>query len=182
MAVVGPAAVFAADVEPALVNRILNDMGPDPNQLPVLQHALMRMWTYEGTEQQTPHEQMAVAAAGAEAYPAHVSGRRTLTTADYEAVGGLSNALSNHADEVFDTLTQRQQCIAEKMFRRLSLRTQAARDIRRPAAVEEIAAIAEADIEEVIAVADAFRQPEHSFILPPASVPLRPESALDITH
>src|SRR4051794_16324879 len=44
-AIGGPAKVFGGDLEPALVNRLLNDFGPDPDQLPLLQHALMRMWT-----------------------------------------------------------------------------------------------------------------------------------------
>jgi hypothetical protein len=40
-----PARVFGGMVEPALVNRLLNEMSSDPNQLPLLQHCLMRMWT-----------------------------------------------------------------------------------------------------------------------------------------
>ena len=35
MAMIGPARVFDADLEPTLVNRLLNDMGSDPNQLPL---------------------------------------------------------------------------------------------------------------------------------------------------
>ncbi len=45
LAIRGPARVFGGDVDAALVNRLLNDFGPNPDQLPVLQHALMRMWT-----------------------------------------------------------------------------------------------------------------------------------------
>ena len=44
-AIEGPARVFGGEVEPALVNRLLNDMGTDPDQLPLMQHVLMRMWT-----------------------------------------------------------------------------------------------------------------------------------------
>jgi hypothetical protein len=47
-AIVGPAKVFSGDVEPALVNRLVNDVGPDSDQLPLLQHALMRMWERDG--------------------------------------------------------------------------------------------------------------------------------------
>jgi energy-coupling factor transporter ATP-binding protein EcfA2 len=43
-AIIGPAAMFGADVDEALVNQLLNDMGDDPDQLPIMQHALMRMW------------------------------------------------------------------------------------------------------------------------------------------
>ncbi|HWT39220.1 MAG TPA: AAA family ATPase, partial [Paraburkholderia sp.] len=47
-AIVGPARVFGGDVEPVLVNHLLNEIGPDPDQLPLLQHALMRMWGHVG--------------------------------------------------------------------------------------------------------------------------------------
>src|SRR4029078_1244661 len=33
-----------AKISPLLVQRLLNEVGDDPDQLPVLQHALMRMW------------------------------------------------------------------------------------------------------------------------------------------
>ena len=45
VAIEGPASVFGGTVEAALVNSLLNDMGPDPDQLPLMQHVLMRMWT-----------------------------------------------------------------------------------------------------------------------------------------
>jgi hypothetical protein len=44
-AITKPARVFGGTVDPTLVNRLLNDIGSDPNQLPLLQHCLMRMWT-----------------------------------------------------------------------------------------------------------------------------------------
>src|SRR5262249_35864801 len=43
-AITGPAAVMGATFAPALVQRMLNDAGEDPDQLPVLQHALLRTW------------------------------------------------------------------------------------------------------------------------------------------
>ena len=43
-AIEGPARVFDGRVEPALVTRLLNDMGSGPDQLPLMQHALMRLW------------------------------------------------------------------------------------------------------------------------------------------
>lgn len=39
-AIVGPARVCGGEVDPALANRLLNEIGSDPDQLPVLQHAL----------------------------------------------------------------------------------------------------------------------------------------------
>ena len=43
-AITGPVAVGGGTIAPRLVQRLLNDAGADPDQLPVLQHALMRMW------------------------------------------------------------------------------------------------------------------------------------------
>ena len=49
---------------------------------------------------------------------------RTLTLADYEAVGGLALALSSHADEAWYELeTDEQRRIAEVLFRRLTERS-----------------------------------------------------------
>ena len=42
--ITGPVAVGGAVITPRLVNRLLNDVGDDPDQLPILQHALMRTW------------------------------------------------------------------------------------------------------------------------------------------
>ena len=43
-AITGPVAVGGATIAPRLVQRLLNDVGDDPDHLPVLQHALMRTW------------------------------------------------------------------------------------------------------------------------------------------
>ena len=43
-AIESPARVAGGEVEEALVQRLLNELGDDQDQLPVLQHALMRCW------------------------------------------------------------------------------------------------------------------------------------------
>lgn len=164
IAIVGPAKVFDADFEPTLTNRVLNDMGSDPNQLPLMQHVLMRMWQ------------------GTEARPSS-NGHRTLTVADYEATGGLALALSNHADEAWNQLkTDEQRRIAEVMFRRLTERSAEQRDTRRPAPLSEVAAVAGVSCEQVAEVVDAFRRPDRSFVTPRVGETLYPNTRLDITH
>ncbi len=44
--ITGPVAVSGATITPRLVNRLLNDFGDKQDQLPILQHALMRTWDY----------------------------------------------------------------------------------------------------------------------------------------
>jgi hypothetical protein len=159
-AILGPAAVFGGTVEPALVNRLLNDMGPDPDQLPLMQHVLTRIWTR--------------ASDGTEAVK--------LTLADYEKVGGLAEALSNHADEAFTELNKQQQCIAEVLFRCLSERGMDQRDTRRPVQLAAVAAVAGVSSEEIKQIVEAFRRPGCNFITPPVGTSLHPDTILDISH
>jgi WD40 repeat protein len=158
-AIIGPARVFGGDVEPALVNRLLNDMGTDPDQLPLMQHALMRLWNW--ASRQSPV---------------------VLTLQDYETIGGLKEALSRHADEAYGQLDETQKAIAETLFRSLCERSAARRDTRRPVRLEDVAAVAGVMPEQVAAVVEVFRRPECSFLMPPAGVPLNPDTIIDISH
>ncbi|MBE2259817.1 MAG: AAA family ATPase [Rhodobacteraceae bacterium] len=164
LAIVGPARVFGGSVEPHLVNRLLNDFGPDPDQLPLLQHALMRMW------------QRARARAENTGQPP------LLTQADYTALGGLARALSNHADEVLGELPAAQRAIAEVMFRCLTERGMGRRDTRSPAILADVASVAGVTAQDVYPVVEAFRRPDRSFIVPPSGRPLTPSTLLDIGH
>ena len=47
--ITGPLDLFGARAEEGLVNRILNEIGSDPDQLPLMQHLLLRMWSREET-------------------------------------------------------------------------------------------------------------------------------------
>jgi hypothetical protein len=162
LAIAGPARVFGGSVEPDLVNRLLNDFGPDPDQLPLLQHALMRMW-----------DQASRRAAG---------GPVTIGQEDYDRTGGLAQALSNHADEVMEELAPDQRKIAEVMFRRLTERGIGQRDTRAPARLSDVAAVAGVPDEAVYPVVEAFRRTDRSFVTPPVGIELGPDTLLDIGH
>ncbi len=169
-AIVGPARVCGGSVDPVLVNRLLNEIGPDPDQLPVLQHALMRMW----------HRMLQELPKGAEAD----GGEKLLTSDHYQEIGAtLGSSLDNHAKEVFEnSLTPEQGPIAGKMFRCLTERAMGQRDRRRPCRLGEIAEIAGASWQEVAAVAEVFRGQDRNFVMPPPGEPLTPDTMLDIGH
>jgi len=160
-AITGPVAVGGATIAPRLVSRLLNDVGDDPDQLPILQHALMRMW-----ERWRPY---------------HFPGE-ALDLVHYEEIGTLSDALSRHAEEAFAELDDRGKFIAEKMFKALTDKGSDPRGVRRPAPVSEIRAIAQASLDEVTRVAESFRRQGRSFLMPPATVELDDHSILDISH
>lgn len=167
-AIVKPARVFGGQVDPLLVNHLLNDMGSDFDQLPLLQHALMRMWELATDGKDEP-------AFGYDEGP-------TLQLADYKAIGGLKDALSLHADEVYGALDPKQKNIAEIMFRRLTERGIGKRDIRRPTQLGELAQVAEADVDDVKEIVEAFRRSDRSFLMPPPMIPLNQDTIIDIGH
>lgn len=177
-AIVGPARVFGGDVERRLANCLLNDMGRDPDQLPLMQHLLMRMWTRNSVSGASAKESHADSSRGV----ASEANCQVLTLEDYEAAGGLARSLSTHADEVFNALDAEQRHVAEVMFRCLSERGRDQRDARRPVPLGEVAEVAGVAAEIVGTVADAFRQPDCNFISPSVKECLTPHTVLDISH
>jgi serine phosphatase RsbU (regulator of sigma subunit) len=156
-AIEAPARVFEGRADPALVSRILNDMGSGPDQLPLMQHALMRLW--KGSQD-----------------------TGVLTVAAYEAIGGLEGALSGGANAAYESLDAEGQRITEVLFRRLSTRTASGRDIRLPTSLEEVSQVAEVTPQAVLAVVDVFRDPDCSFLTPAWPQKIGPDEILDISH
>jgi WD40 repeat protein len=161
-AITGPVAVGGAEITPRLVNRLLNDMGDSPAQLPILQHALMRAWN-EWKENHAENE--------------------PIDLRHYETIGGMARALSRHADEAyFELHDERARAIAEKLFKALTEKGLDNREVRRRLTVAEVCDVAEASEPEVSAVIERFRGAGRSFLTPPVSVALNPESLIDISH
>lgn len=161
-AITGPIAVGGGEMSPRLVNRLLNDVGDNPDQLPILQHALMRTWDF---------------------WTNHRRDGEPIDLHDYEAVGTMADALSRHADEAYNELPgEASRRVAEKLFKSLTEKGSDNREIRRPTRVKEICAVAEVSEREVIAVIERFRLPGRSFLMPPTNVELGAESLIDISH
>ena len=160
-AVIGPIKVLNGVVDEALVQHILNDVGDSPDQLPIMQHALMRTWDY---------------------WQRHRIGSEALGISDYEAIGGMEKALSIHANEAFNELDERQKKICEKLFKTITEKGLDGRGIRRPTKLGEIATIANATVSEVAEVIDHFRAVGRTLLMPPISVELDEDSVIDISH
>jgi WD40 repeat protein len=169
-AIEAPAVVFDGRVEPAMVNRLLNAVDVGPDQLPLMQHALMRLWTRARRAAVSGHDESPGSAG------------LILTLDEYEAIGGLKLALSAHADEMFERLDEGQQAIAEVLFRSLSESGIAGRDVRRPTSLQSVAEVAGVSVERVVRVVEAFRHPDLSILVPALPVPLEPDTILDISH
>ena len=161
-AITGPIGVKRRKISEPLVNRLMNDVGDNPDQLPILQHALMRTWDY---------------------WALHRLNGGPIGLEDYEAIGTMADALSRHADEAFNELPdERSRPVAEALFKALTERGADNRELRRPTALKDICEIAGASAQEVIDVIEVFRGGGRSFLMPPAGVALEPETVIDISH
>jgi WD40 repeat protein len=161
-AITGPIAVGGAEISQALLTRLLNDVGDNPDQLPILQHALMRTWEYwqKNSKPQEPIDLL-----------------------HYQSIGTMSKALSLHAEEAyFEIADEKGREICKKLFRSLTEKSDDGRGTRRPTIVKEICEYAEIDIEEIKKVIDVFRIEGRSFLMPPIGIELKEETVIDISH
>lgn len=79
-------------------------------------------------------------------------------------------------------MNEEQKRIAEVLFRCLSERSSEKRDTWRPVALEMIAAVAGVSIKHVETVVQVFRHPNCSFLTPPITDPIHPNTIIDISH
>jgi len=115
--IIKPAEIKKATVESMLVSKLINDMESNQDQLPILQHILMRMWTK------------------------YASKSKKFTFQDYEEIGPLEDGLSKHANSIYDDLNVEQKEITKKLFKCLIDNTNKHRDMRKSITLEEAANI-----------------------------------------
>jgi serine/threonine protein kinase len=90
--------VEAADCryeDPGIVDDMLAAVAAAPGSLPLLQFAAAQLWTERD------------------------QGRRLLTRASYQAMGGIAGTLAGHADHVLDAIPGRERALVRAIFERL---------------------------------------------------------------
>jgi hypothetical protein len=146
-----------------LVQRILSDAGDNPENLPVMQHALMR--TFEEWRRDSSAE--------------------GLDIEHYERAGRIEGALHQHAEKLWASLSADQRVWAARLFRCLTT-SESGRALRRPAPLERIFRIVEASDEtmqaQVKAVLDRFEAPDCSFLTVDRTEEVGTASVIDIAH
>jgi len=138
-------------------------MGTDPDQLPLMQHALMRLWELaRARAPNAPH----------------------LHLDDYDAEGGIKGSLSRHADEIFAEITRDVAERADTARRLFCLLTEGEGEsaVRRLAEVAEVIEVTGKPLDEIAAAADPFRALGRSLLMPALERPLAPDTVLDISH
>jgi WD40 repeat protein len=160
-AIEGPLKVSGCDWDQRLVERICNDLVDRQDQLPLLQHVLMRSF---------------------EAWKDPDLSRKPLSVFAYENVGGAANALSLHAEEAFNELDETLKNVCERVFKAIATKTKDNREVRQPAKISEIAAITQFDADKILKVVKAFNRKDRSFIVPDQSAELNYDSIINLSH
>jgi Tol biopolymer transport system component len=158
-----PLDLAGARITARLVQRLLTDTGDDPDQLPVLQHALMRiygLWMEQRSD-------------------------GPLDLVHYGEASKSGSALDQHASEIYGGLPEEAKPWGEKLFRCLTTKTDG-KAVRRASGLRWIYAVTQADsqlkrdyINEVIR---RFSRPENSLLFCTTGDRPVPRSVIDISH
>jgi len=156
-----PIRYAGAEIDPGLVVTILNDLGDQSDQLPVLQHLMMRTFSF---------------------WQEHGEPGSAISVSDYNAVGTISGAMSRHADEAWNELPPEGKEICKRVFKTITGKGSDNKGVRHPLSIGALKSIIQCSEKELFEVIEKFRTPSRSFIIPRYDVPLNDDSVIDISH
>lgn len=159
--ITGPIINAGATIEEDLVELILNEISERSDQLPVLQHAMMRTWAH-WQEMNEPE--------------------RPVDYSDYSSAGTVKHSISGHADEIYGELSEEEKRICQRLFRIITARGSDNRGFRYPSKIKTLTEAIQCERNNLIGVIEEFRDPSVSFLAPHYSVALTDESIIDLSH
>ena len=149
-----PVEIAGAEIAPRLIQQILNDMGDDPDQLPVMQHALARtyrLWKKKNTD-------------------------APIDLDDYLESGTTTAALDQHAQSIYDGLSEQDREWTRRLLRCLT-KMENGLEVRRPGRLGRIFRVIgagdEAQQRAVLNIVETYANEENSLLF------VSPESQLD---
>lgn len=158
--VTGPLEASHLKYDTSLLVQVLNDASNLDDILPRLQHAMKRTW---------------------ESWKNLGTPEIPFSLTEYEIAGGLKNAINNHANGLFQKLTDYEKVLCEKIFKSLAEKVSENKGFTRPSTVKELSDIARADIGDVTRIINIFRDPSAGFLLP-SEGSLSPDTVIDLVH
>ena len=174
-AITAPAQLQNATVDPSLVDRLINDLEGKQDQLPLLQHALMR--TFQIWKNRKAPDSY-------------------ISMKDYRKSGTMDRALSDHGDSILDKIksdhkdeikSEEYLNIAKKLFQCITQKS-GEKGIRRPASLKKISNTIEVPQSKINKVINYFRDVKNSLLMPPLdksdpkTLELQPDTIIDISH
>ncbi|MCP4403775.1 MAG: CHAT domain-containing protein [bacterium] len=107
-----PTKTFGVEIEDGLTDRILDAIGDEPGNLPLLEFALTELWNKQDNG--------------------------LITHAVYDEIGGVEQALASYAESVYTTLTDDEQSRAQRIFTQLVRPGEGTEDTRRIATCADV--------------------------------------------
>jgi energy-coupling factor transporter ATP-binding protein EcfA2 len=159
-----PAQIYGGEVTIELAERLVAEVRGREDELPLIQHGLMELWNTASAKSKEKSEKI------------------KLDVGLLDKGISLASLLSNHADEIMETVAPdlRRSRAVENLFRALIEQTAKKQAIRRPQQFKELAAISNVDAQELRTIIDAFREDGVSFLTPPLSTEIKDETTIDI--
>ena len=143
MVIEGPAKLYGGKLNPSLTSLLLNELGKVKDELPLLQHSLMRIWDFERKEDKSGE----------------------LDIKDYHNIGGIEKALSNHADEALTAMNVEEMRITIEMFQALTAIDENGRKIRRPVLISQLLDLCDASQEQLLHIIEQFIKDSRCFLI-----------------
>ncbi len=159
-AIEGPLKNTGVKIDPELVDLLIGEIGERNDQLPVLQHALMRIWTRWKELNET---------------------ERPIGFSDFNAIGTIKDSISRHADEIYESLGQEGKNICEKLFKTITGKGSDNKGIRYPSNVRTIKSVIQCSNEDLFGVIEKFRGPSIS-LLTAFPDQLTEDTIIDLSH
>ncbi|RAJ93168.1 WD40 repeat protein [Larkinella arboricola] len=161
-AIVTPVQVMGATISEELIDRLLSDIGEKVDQLPILQHALMRTWNYWQLKRTSGNQ---------------------IEVSDYEAIGTMQKAITVHAEEVYENLPdERSRLVTEKIFKSLIVLNAGNTGLVQPLSVRAMENVTGLDSGLLCNVLNRFREPEVAFLTPSTTVNTEDGLIIDLSH
>ena len=156
----GPLTEVKYSISEALLQILTKDIDNNQDQLPILQHAMMRTIEYWKLES---------------------SANEVIDVHHYKSIGTMKKALSNHADEAYEELSDAEKEGCNKMFKVLA-NFQNLKVTRNPIKFSDLVSITAVDSKTLINVINTFRRSDRSFLSPKEGIEITDETIIDISH
>lgn len=157
-AIEGPVRLYRQQIAPRLTDRLLNETFDTRDDLPVLQHALMRTWDRWRHESQGE-----------------------IDVLHYEDIGTVRKALSRDADAAMSGLDEHEELLTKRLFQALTTVDSTNRGIRRPARLLAVAQRCAAEPAAIWQIVARFRSGGRSFLVV-SSEEIADDPVIDISH
>ncbi len=140
----GPSKLTGKKFNASLTSKLLNNLRDSQDELPILQHTLMCMWEHDENDSKNKGE---------------------IDFKDYEGIGGLEKALSNHAQKALDKLSKKDKEVASTLFRALTTMDGSNRKIRRQVRLKRLVELTGTSKEKLLEIIGRFNEGGRSFLV-----------------